>query len=459
MAKRQSLPHWLVPTTLLVSFIAGIALAVGHHYFYSRLHDRRVDQARWPQGTYVAIGTGRAFLVRAAFVITISTVYWQIFWQRLRKPLSLSTIDDLADQLKVIYQLFNWISLKASPLLGLLALLAWLIPLAVVFPPSALRVVPKEFRSHGIKEIHLPGYNKRDMFVNTYMLAKDQPTVMRGGGYDFDAEWAGPTNRIRRTLFGAAYQGQLPSIPAPQANSSYDITFYAPSIQCMPISSPNEILRELDVAGIQCLNGSTACGTTFSTFHVSWVAESSIVPFNITSSLEDASLGIAEYVPFPYQDYVLPSDARLGTDDSRPQALYLAYRDNMAQKGLHSNDVALLNCMLYNATYTVSFNCNNGNQDVSINAIELQNVIFIESSRDRASCPGAFGLNTPEVQSYLAYMEVVGELLLGMLFSGDLPRIDKTHILETELAFTEELYPLYASYSKSSTTPRPLRPS
>ena len=226
----------------------------------------------------------------------------------------------------------------------------------------------------------------------------------------------------------------------------------------MPISSPNEILRELDVAGIQCLNGSTACGTTFSTSYVAWVAESSIVPFNITSFLEDASLGIAEYVPFPYQDYVLPSDARLGTDDSRPQALYLAYRDNMAQKGLHSNDVALLNCTLYNATYTVSFNFNNGNQDVSINAIELQNAIFIESSRDRASFPGAFGLNTPEVQSYLAYTEAVGELLLSMLFSADLPRIDKTHILETELAFTEELYPLYANCTKSSITPRPLRP-
>ncbi|GIZ41062.1 hypothetical protein CKM354_000437800 [Cercospora kikuchii] len=285
--------------------------------------------------TNIAIGTGLAFLVRAAFVITISTVYWQIFWQRLRRPLSLSTIDDLADQMKVIYQLFNWNSLKASPLLGCLALVAWLIPLAVVFPPSALRVVLKEFRSHEIREIYLPDYKKKETFVNTYMLAKDQPTVMRGGGYSFDAEWAGPTNRIRRTLFGAAYQGQLPNIPAPQANSSYDLSFYAPSVQCIPISSPNEVLRELDAAGIQCLNGSTTCGTTFSTSYVAWVAKSSIVPFNITSFLEDASLGIAEYVPFPYQDYVLPSDARLGTDDSRPQALYLAYRDNMAQKECH----------------------------------------------------------------------------------------------------------------------------
>lgn len=99
--------HWLVPFTLSASLAVGLALALGHHYFYSTLHQRRVDETRWPQQTNNAIGTAFAFLVRSACVVAISAAYWHLFCRRLHRPLPLATIDDLADQLSAAYQLLH----------------------------------------------------------------------------------------------------------------------------------------------------------------------------------------------------------------------------------------------------------------------------------------------------------------------------------------------------------------
>lgn len=452
MTKLRSGPHWFVPTTLLVAFIAGIALACGHHYFYSTLQDQRVDQARWSQDTNTAIGTALAFLVRAAFVIAISTVYWQSFWHRLREPLSLSKIDDLADQLKVLYQLFNWNNLKASPLLGALALVAWLIPLAVVFPPATLKVVPKEFRSHEMREFHVPDFNNSEMFVRVDYSKSDYgygPSSPVGVSVPAFVEWAGPTSPIRRTLFGTAYQGQLPVFSAPEANSSYGLTFNGPSIQCGPMDDASSILSGLTRAGVQCLNGSTACNTPFQTYYLAWVAESqgnqteNYVAFNISDKV---------------YNYDFPVDTYLGTNNEKPQALYLAYRDNMASRGLESEGTNMLNCTLYNATYVVSVNFDSGIQDVKIDGLKLLNATKFRQGGRVDTYPDSFVHNVPEVRSYLAYMEIVGELLLGMLYTRDLPRTTSTRVLETELAFTDELYPLYVNFTGSKILSRPLRP-
>lgn len=82
---------------------------------------------------------------------------------------------------------------------------------------------------------------------------------------------------------------------------------------------------------------------------------------------------------------------------------------------------------------------------------------------------GDLALNTPEVRSYFAGMEVFGELLTGF-FSRDWIGmytyinevrpfvVEDTRVFETDLAFTEELFPTYASCSGTSTAPKRLRP-
>lgn len=120
--------------------------------------------------TASAVAASQFYKMIAAFGFPtlVSTTYWQVFWRRLHRPLPLSTIDNLADQLKAVYQLLNFKTIKASPLLAGLACIAWLIPLAVVFPPTALRVVSQDSYGHELVRFHVPNYTESSRFVASY---------------------------------------------------------------------------------------------------------------------------------------------------------------------------------------------------------------------------------------------------------------------------------------------------
>lgn len=442
MARARSYAHWIVPTTLIVSFTAGIALVIGHHYFYSTLHMVPIDQARWSQDTNNSVGTAFAFLVRAALVITISTTFWQVFWSRLRRPLPLSTIDDLSSQLRTLYQLLNPSVLKASPLLSALALLAWLIPLAVIFPPASLKVLPLSVPSQAMQVFRVPNYNNSGAFV----ASNSRPGgVFKRNGmgqmpYAAQAFWDGPSAQVRRGLLGVAYQGQLPVFTSPEVNSSYRLEFDGPSIQCEHMNHPNTILADLANPRMHCMNGSSTCdlypvygGNLF----LSWVAnENGTVAFK-NSSLVGGEADLSS----------------IGTDFHSPEALFIAYRDKVSEKGWQSGHSAILNCTLYNSTYTVAFNFTNGRQDIKIEDIRIENATtIVEPPSNLAGAPSfpeALGANSAEVLSHLGIMQVLGELLVGQLHYDGLYRTEQTHVLETNLAFTHELYPMYLNYTSN----------
>jgi hypothetical protein len=133
--------HWKVPATIIGSFAASIALAIGHHFLYHNLDGKRVDRVAYDQQINLAIGTAFSFLVRSALVTAIGTSYWQLFWITLhRKTLMLSTVDSLAGLLGAPQEFLNLNAIRASPTLVSLALLSWLIPFAAVIPPATLSV-------------------------------------------------------------------------------------------------------------------------------------------------------------------------------------------------------------------------------------------------------------------------------------------------------------------------------
>ena len=129
--------HWLAPTSMLATFIAGTLLATGHHLFYQRL-----DGTEAPTGDYdiasshyskqqlnIQIGTAFAFLVKASLVFSISIAYVQVFWSRfcsLRqvRP-TLRRIDTAFSALGNLLALFNFRVWLWDPILLSLATLAW----------------------------------------------------------------------------------------------------------------------------------------------------------------------------------------------------------------------------------------------------------------------------------------------------------------------------------------------
>jgi hypothetical protein len=84
-----------------------------------------------------------ASLFSAFLCASLSIAFTQHLWQIMRiASLKLSTIDRLFKIRQNFLFLGNPVILQSAPLLSTLALLVWLIPVAVILPPGALTVVP-----------------------------------------------------------------------------------------------------------------------------------------------------------------------------------------------------------------------------------------------------------------------------------------------------------------------------
>jgi hypothetical protein len=134
MANAKARYHWLAPTVMLGAFAAGIAFAVGHHFFYQYLDGRRLSAGLIipyvsSQEVNLAAGTAFAFLVRACLVLAISVVFIQVFWRGLlnvkEQGQKLGDIDDSYSTSANFFMLFHPLMWWRYPLLLVVGLIGW----------------------------------------------------------------------------------------------------------------------------------------------------------------------------------------------------------------------------------------------------------------------------------------------------------------------------------------------
>lgn len=379
--------HWRVPTTIISTFLAGIAFALGHHFFYASLDGIEIDQAHWSQEYYRAVGTAFSFLVRAALATAIAAVYWQAFWCRLAgKQLSVSVIDSLANLLGAIQEFFISSAIKASPLLAVLALISWLIPLAAIFPPATLSVELKNATSVEAISLGVPAFNNisyLDAFVRYTSL---QTVCGPGGSCAPRAEYyRSPSRELVRFGRAIAYQGEIPTLKPPFTNSTYDIEFIAPTIQCAP--TDNTILNQFTAAMDNCSifsnittlqdhgypDDNAQCNNLF--YYVAWtMAENGSFPFEVNST------GAALLSP--------PTLGNSPTNTGNLAAtLYIATRHQNQEFNLTTqsemSDWTVTVCSLQNSSQVVHFDFSTGIQRFSVTSQQILNSIpYIASGTD-----------------------------------------------------------------------------
>lgn len=338
----RKLPHWAVPTTLVAPFIAGIALAVGHHFFYSSLSTARVDESSAQQFN-ISIGTAFSLLVRATLVISIITTYWQIFWHKLRQDLPFVTIDSLASLPTTPYECLSLRMLRASPLLVALAALPWLIPVAVVFTPGTLTVAQTS-----ATELILHRYATLN-FTHTKAFALCDEEYQDGGGRSpsgYVLEWDGPSIELRRSAMRMAYADEMPLFPSLQAKTSWSLPFYGPAVQCRN-GRVEETLQRFSEAVGGCPDGNmplTECPPPNSVDASFYSMESSNLSYYYLAGVIGK--------PKSFSDSTTPFSLNetLGFNEADVPTLLIAHRDT-----IKSDAWAVLNCSLYNASYSASF--------------------------------------------------------------------------------------------------------
>jgi hypothetical protein len=116
---------WRSPTLMVVLYLCGLALSVGHHLYYNSLDNTLVKSAE-QQTWAIRIGTGFAFVVKTLLVAAIGIAAVQQIWATLRrKSVNLRGIDAMFSVLSDPLTFFvpdMWMCAKT---LTLLAIVSW----------------------------------------------------------------------------------------------------------------------------------------------------------------------------------------------------------------------------------------------------------------------------------------------------------------------------------------------
>ncbi len=121
---------------MVTTLLAGVALAIGHHFFYQNLDGHQPPtQVYNVWGIYgglsgqqinLAAGAAFAFLVKALLGIAVTTAQDQATWRSIKtRPTRLASIDGLFQCTTNIFYMFDYRLWGISPLSMLSATIYW----------------------------------------------------------------------------------------------------------------------------------------------------------------------------------------------------------------------------------------------------------------------------------------------------------------------------------------------
>ena len=259
--------HWRSPALMVFAFFMGIVFALLQHFLYSFLHHRREDDEdkkfRW-----VLWGRVLAYLSKVAFGGCVVLVFRQRLWRTFReRALTVLSIDQLFGATEDPSLFTNWEAVSNAPVLVVIAMTIWLIPLAtIIFSPGALTfgtflhresielAVPTlNFSTESAKDWRYPvkmadnvTKKKSVMYYNTTDKAGTAP-----GWFDYYDQPSAELVRIALLLAYSnmdhpnARQDARRHACGGRYNCTYEQSFIAPGYQCEDIADDNR-LNELN---------------------------------------------------------------------------------------------------------------------------------------------------------------------------------------------------------------------
>jgi hypothetical protein len=127
-----------------------LVIALLHFIMMRYLDGKPTDDSRYLAQQYV---TSMSLLLVAAFKAclcsALAIAFTQHMWKILRQDaLRVSSIESLHGVRFNPFLLGKWRVFYATPLLYLMAMVMWLLAIAILFPPSALTIVQQRFEEH-----------------------------------------------------------------------------------------------------------------------------------------------------------------------------------------------------------------------------------------------------------------------------------------------------------------------
>ncbi|KAF2162721.1 hypothetical protein M409DRAFT_26958 [Zasmidium cellare ATCC 36951] len=485
--------HWLTPTTSLLSFTCGVALAIIHHIFYSSLNNTAVNADVYnfagfrvsQQQINTATGTTLAFLSRACFLVTLSSAYTQHFWLlvgRNGRRTRVKTLDVMYGALDNVWNLCRVGVWWKRPVLLLTGVVSWLLPIAFVITPATLSVVVAPVSPLQSDLLHVPQAD----FSSLKFLAPGQSNSFVGGPADPNTLiYNGPTFTAQWIALAAAVSGSISSIPARSPNASYTLYFHGPSLRCGDLNSTMRDRMQQNI--LRAYRVGSGCQQPYN--FMAWTpATGNPVP-GLSSSNSNPDPFANHDVPFPTKTPFTMNAGTVGpldysvigpngtTNATQVATIYFAAIPNFKYKEIGGcttsltatneranaklaymfDNSTLLQCQLYNASYTATFTYTNGAQDIRISQEPLNPVDtlagFYMPLRNASESCSAFNANyqsctidpvTLQRLSYQSIMDAFGRIFVGTVLDGQQSKyggsyVTKTNVLSTTLLSTKEL--------------------
>ncbi|KAF1985404.1 hypothetical protein K402DRAFT_108445 [Aulographum hederae CBS 113979] len=347
--------HWRVPFTMAFGLLLGVVLPLLHHFLFSRCHMHPVI-TRMQQQIVSGTGITLAFMTKAALALATSTSYTQTFWCHVRrKPQRIEKIDSMFSALNSAFCLLDIPLWFRAPLLALLAILAWLTPLATIVTPGSMTVATL---AHNATYPHPVG-----QFDPSYYDAfwkEDGPHSVEALG-----QYPAPSNEFLRIAYGVAYgAARIPtSLHPPGPNSSYTLEAVLPKLLCKIKDERKSMHPFWDY-----YKNNTA-ELRSSIHYLAWAATKGHV-------------SVTEPPEYSYWSNTAPD--RYSNDTAR--LFILASLGSMEQSiGTSGATAVAIECGLYNVSQTLDFSYQNNTETISTNPEKSQILNAITLSENQAA--------------------------------------------------------------------------
>lgn len=383
---RHQSPVWMV-----VSFVSGIAFAIGHHSFYANYDGQRVESSFPNQAWIVRIGTGLAFLVKTLLVISATIAFtqnqWLVMKSRSFEIRQIDTIFSITSNPLGFFQTRSWFRV---PVLLLLAIITWLLPIAAIITPATITVsaVSKTSTQMG---------SPPQLYFDPNNYASLQTTVR--------TDYVSPSSDTLRTALSSGLTGEILSIPAAFANESYTLEFFAPALRCDFADA--SLINETYTTYMEQMTGIENVYQ-----YIAWVpvANSSFDLSETTTFLDMVSTDAAHI-------YIIPNTSAsagpvyVGGEMITGEDDHYGYQD-------------LLDCKLYNASYQVFLNFSYPTQSIEITSRTLLNPVNVSVDISEwyfgtVQKPPIIIKQQAQRICYQALMDSLGRLLVGNEWQRD----------------------------------------
>ena len=407
---------------MIGGFSCGLVIALAQHSMNSQLNGQQVSEVqaghRLPQAWILSINALLAFLVQMSFITAAGTAVIQRQWLNMHRDIfSIEELDNITSLLGDLTSFVKRTTWYRAPILATLALIPWMLPVAVIVVPGTLTVASVSTTQQKWEAVPQLDYTSAAWTSNYSQISH-----LNFGASEFHPVTA-PT--VYRAMYTSASSGRILALPSRYSNASYHLDFFAPKLKCEPASKAltNNLTRHF--------------GTVYD--HGVWQTEFGVIDF-------------ASFVQENLTNY-LSTNGTIGVDASSIFDKDLDYSNDAAHIYFMSNGgkwsgssvlpttggplnwttggkamVNTTDCKLYNASYSVDFNFDYPSQNIKVattdkNVVSFGNVspvsnYTVSTVDDNLGNTIYVYVFDPTINAYASIMQSFGRFFSGISTDG-----------------------------------------